>query len=297
MLRDLHLKIIALIVSFAFWIYVSLDRAYQVSRELPIRINNLKESLIVTSELPAVMVTFSGRGRELLKLKIRQPWISLNLAEARLGKYVAPILPASIVTEAMSLTVVKTSLEEVELFVSEKAEKLMAPTVVTQGSPKAGFTLRDALSHAIVKVAGPKDRLLHLRQVLTEAIDLNNQSASFSRLVALAPPALSNISLSPCSVDVEVAIEEELERVFTDVPIHVILPPGAAAHIAMRSIDSLVISGPKSIVSAVTLQDFSITIDLRGKIRGRYSVPAEIRLPKYLRLVGSKPKLFDVSLR
>jgi len=297
LVRDPHLKIIALVVSSAFWIFVSLDRVYQLSLELPVRINNLKDSLIVTSELPQVRVTFSGKGRELLKLKVRQPWIGLNLALARPGRNVAPISPSTITTEAMYLSVIKTSLNEVELFVSEKAEKLLMPTIVTQGEPKAGFTLREALSHATVKVAGPKDRLHHLREILTEPVDLNNENASFGRLVALVPPALDNITLSPCSVYVKVAIEERLERTFTGVPIHIIFPPGASAQIEPCMIDSLMIRGPKSIVTTVALEDFSITLDLRGKIRGKYFLPAQIRLPKYLKLVGSKPRLFSVTLR
>ncbi len=297
LIRDLHLKIIAILVTFAFWIYVSLDRSYELSLETQVKINNLKNNLIVSSALPEVGVTFSGKGRELLKLKIRHPWIALNLAQAHIGENILPVSAQNIITQSADVAIVKTSHKEIVFFVNEKAEKYVEPTIITQGEPKEGFALKDILWGEKVKATGPKERLQHLKEIVSEPLILNNQGISFSRFLALIPPTGGNISISPCSLYVQVIIEEKLERFFLNVPVHLIFPPGASAMVEPIAIESLVISGPKSLVSTASLEDFSITIDLRGKIRGRYSLPAEIRLPKNLRLVVSKPKFFNVTLR
>jgi YbbR domain-containing protein len=265
--------------------------------DLEVRTSHLAGQFIVTSELPMVTVSFSGKGRELLRLKVRRPWIALNLDQARVGKNTLPIRPEDVMRSGSNASIVKTSPSQLELFVSERGEKTLAPTVVTQGVPKSGYAIREVQCGTAVRVTGPKDRMRHLFELYTQPVDVSNQSASFGRQVALASPSTNDITASPCSVFVQVVIEPEMERVFSNVPVHIIYPPGAAAKIVPAAIESLMITGPESLVEQSTLDDFSITIDLRGKIRGRYSLPAEIRLPKYLRLVGSKPKVFAVILR
>ncbi len=297
LIYDLHLKIIAILVTIAFWVYVALDHNYEMTLNLNIRTKNLKENLILASDLPNVWVTFSGKGRELLKLKIKQPWITLNLAQAHIGENSLPLTTQNINTPPADIVISKISHKELDLLISEKAEKYITPTVITQGEPKSGFALKDIQSNTRVKIIGPKERIQHIKEILTEPLSLSNQSSSFSKFIALNSPADNSISIFPCSTFVQITIEEAITRVFTKVPIHIITPPGATAQIEPPHIESLAISGPRSIIATSSLEDFSITIDLRGRFRGRHSLPAEIRLPRYLKLVESRPKLFNITLR
>ncbi len=297
LIRDLHLKIIAILVAIGFWVYVSLDRVYTTSLELPIKTTNLSENLIITSDLPNIMVTFLGKGREILKLKIKPPSLLLNLANAQRGKNIVPVSTNNMLTTDADVEKIKTSLKAIEILIDERYEKQLAPTIVTQGEPREGFALKEIVSAGKVKITGPKGQVQYIQDLATEPLSLHNRSADFTRLLALSIPERKNVTLSPCSIFVRVLIEEYIERVFIDVPVHKILPRGVSARFEPVVIESLVLSGPKSLLAEYSIEDFSITIDLRGKKAGNYMLPAEIRLPKNLKLVNSKPKFFNVSVR
>lgn len=268
-----------------------------MTMELGTTPTNLKDTLVVTSPMPRVSLTFFGKGRGLLKLKIRPPLLQLNMVNARVGENIVMVPITNIFDKDQDISITKTSIREITLKVDEKAAKDIIPSIITQGQPKPGFALREIRSSAKVRVTGAKSQLQYLREIRTEPLVLNNRAISYARTLALVPPQSGYFTLTPCSVLVEVLIEDELQRVFTNAAVHKIAGAGILASIEPAVVESLVLAGPRSLVVNSTPEDFSITIDLRGKAKGVYSLPAEIRLPKNLKLVASKPQLFKVSIR
>lgn len=135
LVSNLHLKIIAILVAVAFWVYVSLDRSYQMTMELGTTPTNLKDTLVVTSPMPRVSLTFFGKGRGLLKLKIRPPLLQLNMVNARVGENIVMVPITNIFDKDQDISITKTSIREITLKVDEKAAKDIIPSIITQGQP------------------------------------------------------------------------------------------------------------------------------------------------------------------
>jgi YbbR domain-containing protein len=113
---------------------------------------------------------------------------------------------------------------------------------------------------------------------LTEPIDVTDQRENFSRNVSVQLPDGVTLVQPTQLVTVNININEQnATRTFDDIPVRVLnLDLGLIVELSPPTV-SVDVTGPQSIISGLTAEDISATVDLEGRGEGRFEdIPVEV---------------------
>jgi len=199
------------------------------------------------------------------------------------------------ITDLVRLSVTETTVR-VQVLPVRQVELRVIPT----GQLASGFAIVGAplSSEPFIGVAGTADRLDEIEYVELE-FDLDGLSESVERLVVIAdylrlPNGLALSQNAPGEVTVSVVVEP----IITGQPLFV--PRSNVSVYGMTAIMQIltpyapvrvVVSGPRSVVNAMTAQDINILMDVRNLPIGIHMVPLRANLPDGVSLVGNLQSL------
>lgn len=160
MLKNLHLKILSLVLAMLFWIFVaSLENTFfELPDEIPLQVFNLAPELALSTKLPPVKLTVRASDPVALRrLSSADFEAYVDLRNIGAGQRQVPVLVTS---KNSQVNVVKSDPAELALTIEPVRQKLISLLSEVKGQPAKGFRVDTVkLSSEAVAVKGAASTL------------------------------------------------------------------------------------------------------------------------------------------
>jgi len=281
MFQNLGVKLLCLLVAILLWVQAASTDFQEREVSLPLTVVGLPDSLAVArSRLPdAITVRLRENRLRLLLSEITRAdlgTVQLDLSELPVGRTRVSLIPRYVQTEATPLSIIAPT--SIDVRVQPRLSRAVAVTLRTEGEIPEGFAASGVreITPESVTVAGPKDVVEAIDQVLTDVVRLDRRRSSFRSTVDLIPPAL-DVELRPREAIVSIGIEEVVERVFDEVLVTVFLD-GDATPDRLRLDPTTVrvsVKGAAGAVARLKPEDISVRVPIAADLRGFDDLPVE----------------------
>ncbi|MGB9742474.1 MAG: hypothetical protein ACP5JB_03800 [candidate division WOR-3 bacterium] len=293
---NIGLKLLALLFAVFLWLVAVLDRSYEVRIEVPVVVTEKgkTERLITDVDTRTALVTVSGKGKELLRLRSRQLEFRPVVPEGRFGSRQIKLNPADLRLPG-NLTVRAVEPEVIEVQLAPAQARDIAVVVPTKGQPGGGMMVSEIRVKTPVRLFGPAAGVDTITEITTETLDLGSvRNNEVRRLAVRTPPG--GFFCVPETVEVEIGLEKERARIFLGLPVRVVTPATLAVQIEPPEAQ-VAIAGPAVRIDSLKPADITVQIKISGLKPGEYRLGADVVLPEGFRLVKIEPQLFDVLIR
>jgi len=207
------LKLLSLIFALVLWFFVMGERRQEIGFSVPLKLENIPQTLMVANEVPNLVdVRISGPRTLLMNLSPQDISISVDLKDLKPGLTSFKRLDEKLnIPSALKVTRLSPSFVDVKL---ERIKEKQVPVVISvEGEPAAGFRLVETkLSPAKVVVVGAEGELKDIREVPTEAVSLTDVTESFSLMVPLNFQGKYSRLKEQEAIEVQVTIEAAPEQ-------------------------------------------------------------------------------------
>ena len=296
--RDFHLKAIAVLLTFALYLWVGEDRETQVIAAAPIQMSVPEDQILLQPKIDKVKVTLRGRWSALNRFDQNElKPVVVRLSKSDDGRLV-PITPDSVqVPSGLRVVSIEPSFIRVEM--ESKLEKRIEikPRIVgrTQGSYSIGKVVATPDE---LRVSGPESVMQNLESIPTEPIDVTGRVRSFDKRVQLRPesPMVSYDLDAPVTVTVPIRAEE-IQREFKNVEVGAVNTT-YQTDISPKTLD-LTVRGPRSVIEDIDRKALHAIVDMTKEDErdpGTFEKEVKIRnLPDDLEVVRVYPRHFKVT--
>lgn len=300
--RHLPLKLLALFLGLVVYAHVYTEQERVSVLRAPLRVVGLSPNLVLSEPAPqAVELSARGKGKQVLKLRMQDPEILVDLSGVHPGKVQRMLSPTDVALPPETGVSVTEILEPrmVEFSVDTLVDRTLDVRVTQVGTPPRGFELDGPIrvTPASVRVRGPLSVLETLTQVVTRPLDLEN--AGDEATLGIVPPE-SPVPLvtTPATVTVHLPWIQVVTRTVPGVPIE--LRGLGRNHVARLEPDTaqVAVSGPAALLGDLRPGSVEVWLDLAGLSPGRHLLSPEVLLPtpEKIRLLSVRPARFLVEI-
>lgn len=267
--REFLIFLFFVFVSFCFWLLQVLNDNYETELSIPVRLKNVPENVVMTSEFPSeIKIGVSDRGTILANYMWGQTFypVTVDFTEyAYKGNHVQ-IATSSLIkritgqlNQSTKISVIKPDTLEF-IYTQGKGKKL---PVKLHGSVKADrqFYLSDIIySPDSVMVYAPKNILDTLSVVYTETVNVDHLSDTMHRRVDLMP--IKGVRFIPAYNDITFLVDVYAEKT-VEVPVHGNNFPKGKILRTFPSKVQVNFQIGLSHFKEVTAEDFSVVVDYK----------------------------------
>jgi len=297
LLSNLSLKIISLLLAVFLWFFVIGRRSSEIGVDVPVRFENLPESLVIVNN-PETHLEVRVQGPRTLfsSLDPARVNISIDLSGAKTGRSSYHIFPEQIVLPR-GLRVSRINPTEVDFEFSPVVIRELSVRTKTEGDCARGYRIAQInVTPARVNITGAAQELNRVEAVETESVSLKDRNESFRVVVPLVMGGIHLTKVEPKKVEIQVEIVKILaQRWLRGVPIKVVGLSGAKSQVRPAKVD-LFIQGPELILSGLKPEEIKVYLEGSGLTPGKYRRRAIIELPEELSLQESRPPWFNLEV-
>jgi len=210
--ENLFAKILALLVSVLLWFYVTEQQVFQETLSVPLRLENIPESLILLGDVPEeVEVLVQGQGR-FLRHRVRGLYMALDMAGASKGRYVRRLTAADVTVpveeDVEVLEVVQPSTLSADL--DRAATKTVPVLPATESSPASGYARVGAavVNPETVTIRGAESVVAGVNSLRTEPISLRDANRMVVARAKVDLGGLERVRCDPEQVAVALPVEK-----------------------------------------------------------------------------------------
>lgn len=214
--ENLGLKVASLLLALLLYAHVVTDQERESVVQIPIAAVGLADTLTSVGELPPrVAVKVRGKWKDLIRLSLTRPFLSIDLAAAKPGMFRTSITADDISRRAIPPELARlVSVTEVldprsvDLAIEPKATRSLPVRARIVGTPASGYVLDEdpVVMPESVTVMGPARLVRGIDTLYTVAVDITGERAKIQRQVALALPAnVANLETRRCVVTIRLA--------------------------------------------------------------------------------------------
>ncbi|HOV79088.1 MAG TPA: CdaR family protein [Bacillota bacterium] len=202
--RNSSLKLLAVLLAFVLWVYVSNDQNPVREKILTVALehNDPGGGYLIMGGLPeSVKVRVQGNRSQLANLSPVDFRAAVSVPEGKTGDFSLPVQ----VSAPAGLSVVQVTPEEVRASIDRIVDKQLPVAVSLQGTPAQGFTaLAPVYQPPTVTARGPSRVLNEISQA-TAVINIQSAAKDVDQIAQLSTGS-SNVSLNPSSVRVVIPL-------------------------------------------------------------------------------------------
>ena len=205
LLQNLGLKIASLILALLLYAHVITDRPSEARITIPVTLVGLPDSLAFLGRPPdAVHVTVRGKLRDLIRLDLTRPRLSIDMATASPGPFLKAITAEDVMERAipaeLTKVVVVTEVAEprnVELAIEPKVTKQVLVRARLVGEPLPGFAAEGeaAVEPDSARIEGAASLVARTDTLFTLPVDIAGERERIQRQVPL------DLGLEPLTAD------------------------------------------------------------------------------------------------
>lgn len=296
--RNIHLKAIALLLTFALYLWVGEDRETQIIASAPLQFSVPEDQVLLEPKLDQVKVTLRGRWSSFNQFDETQLQpVAIELSEDDDGGTVQ--ITTDDVQPPTGLRVVSVEPNAVQVEMAEKTQKEVEVDPRIVGRTRGSYTIGEVdVRPSTVQVSGPKNVMDELTKVPTEPIDVTGRVRTFKKRVSLRPEsARVNFDLDgPVTVTVPIQAET-IESSLRDLEVSAVNTT-YQTDISPPTVD-VTVRGPRSVVETIESETLHAIVDLsdeEDRPPGTFEKKVEIRnLPADAEVVDIHPTHFVVK--
>ncbi|QDG49830.1 hypothetical protein FIV42_03470 [Persicimonas caeni] len=300
--RNLHLKVIALLLTLALYLWVSVDREVERTRYAPLRLDVPSYMVLVNDPPNRAAVTVRGKWSDLAQLESAE-LDSIRLeVDPSMGRSGRISLTPDMVDLPPGLRAIDIEPNLVQFRLEEKQRKRVTVRPKIVGQPEAGYDFKEAsVTPEAVEVSGPANSLDELASVGTEPISLSGQRKSFTKQVRprIDDPLVDFHLDRPLEVTVRLDAQE-VERKFEDVKVVPSHHDGALVTSIEPTHVDITVRGPKAVVDEVAKEELLASVDLSDQSAGRSTtVLKEVQIhnvPSGVQIIRKQPNTFRIRM-
>lgn len=299
--ENLGVKLIAFLVALVIWFNASGLQEVSRTRNIPLIIENLSDSLTITSPLPSqVEINVRGTKRQLLTMGFKRVQIVLDLSGAEPGRQRVSLtssqirLPGGIDRRQVSVL----SPGFVDLALQRVVQKRVDVSLATTGAVPDNYVLMGGsvrVDPPMVVVRGAQSWVAQVTAVPTEPLDLSRVKSSIDRDLPLVFDR-NRFSCDPDKVTVTAVVNERGQRVLANVPPTVLVDSDDYLARVFPSTVSLTLEGAVPVLDTLSSGDVSVLLNLSGKEPARYRLAPEVILPAGVTLAGMSTDTLTVQI-
>lgn len=204
-LRDLNLKVLALLISIGLWWMVGRDPIEETVVTAPVDFRHVPSNLIMTAETPfQVQVDVTGPQRIIRSLKPADVSAVLDLAGVNPGEHTFDLGPRQ-VQVPRGLTVTRVVPSQMHIDFSPTATRTIEVRPRVIGSFVAGYGITDVTADpATITVEGPQSRVNAIESAITDPVDATGVvgRATFNTHASVPDPLVRILHPAPIHVTV-----------------------------------------------------------------------------------------------
>ena len=292
--RNWTLKLSAFGIALLLWVAV---RAEAPNRQeltgVPVRVElaDPQWALVGDPTPTTVTVRFGGPSRELIRMALERPTVVIPLDEVMSGDTVVLLRNAwvrlqdrpGVIAEDIQPSSVRLTLEPVE-----RADLPPSPRWEGQLPDHLAFTSLPVIEPLLVRVSGPRSRLLPIDSIPLHPVDLSQVTGSGRIIVEVDTSLLPGLQVQPTILEAELVVEDRVERMISGIP--VVLPEGIGADEGFQlrpATGAVLVTGARTVVERADPTTFRLVLEVEAG-----SLPPageEAAFP--LRLTGLPPLL------
>lgn len=289
--KNILLKVGAFALALLLWVHVATNRTYEYQLDIPIKIVNIPEDLILVSQPPTSLpVTIKATGKQLISMALADPEIDISAVDYSAGTYERELEDSDVLAalkhpyESFEMTIPLQLKLKLERRV-ERAVPVRAKNVV---EPALGFAVMSGLrvDPESVTVSGPSSVVSRLRYIDTDSTEFLDLDQPLSEEIGLQIPDSVMLSLSDSVVTVSVDVEPKKQKMFSAVAI---TPPrnfNTDKFAIVPDTLSFVLEIPESQVDSFGVQDFVISFKRPPILQDSARAAVRWLLPDNVRVVG-----------
>ncbi|MCD6362542.1 MAG: hypothetical protein J7M13_00855 [Synergistetes bacterium] len=251
------MAIISLFLSIAFWYYavwLGGSRAVERILEVPVKIKNPPEKVLIEHEVNSVEVSLKGSKNLIGEITPRDVETFVDLSGLKPGVYrlqVQTLVPSGV-------QVVRIKPPYIVVSIRKLVEKEIPVRASTIGSPEEGFLLDELkIIPKSVLLRGPKDLIDKVSYAFI-TVDLSGASESFEtfskvRLAGLSEGELAELSVLPSRVKVLVSLKPGWPTKIVRIKVNIEGKPKKAYEIGSIEVipSHITIMGPSSVLERI----------------------------------------------
>jgi YbbR domain-containing protein len=298
-LRNIGLKVLALVLACLLWATVTRDQLVERSLRVPLEYQNIPEGLEIVGDPPAAVdLRVRGPSGALGRLQPGDVVAVIDLRGARPGQRLFHLLTDE-VQVPFGIEVAQVSPSTVPVTFEPSGRRVVPVTPAIEGEPAVGYVAGEVtVDPARVEVVGPVSRLAQLREATTEPVLIGNATQVVRDTVTVGVADAALRLLLPRSATVTVHIRPApIERAVYDVPVRVRhLERGRRTTITPPRV-TVVLRGSRDALGSLDVSRVDAWIDLERLQPGRYALPVKVESGPDFGLVRVEPSAVDVRVR
>jgi len=215
--ENLGIKIAAIVLSLLVFFYVRTEREGELVFRVGVELKGIPDSLTWTGEAPnQVSVAFSGRLRNLLRLRLGSLDIPIDLSQTGPGRFQRELSAADVpIPEGSNVAISHfAGPARIDIMIERKISRPIRVVPLLTGIPGAGFSIRPdpSADPDSVVVSGASSLVSAVDSLLTEPVDVSQRRQSFSARAKILLPSKA-LKCSAQFVQVFVPVNPESLRI------------------------------------------------------------------------------------
>lgn len=295
---NLTLKLIALALAIVIWFLIAGEKRSEVRLTVPLEMRNLPTTWEILESVSQVEVAIRGFSSVIKKLTPNDIDVYIDLSNVVAGMNSFLITPDDIVTP-VGVSVIQVSPSDISVAVDATTQKAIPVEPVVRGNPAEGYLLSSlSVEPKTVTVTGAQSLLKSLVKVETETVAIDNADKTVSKKVKIRLPhpnfRIEHDDEKTVTVNAQI-LPEMMERVFEDIPVQGEKVDTRTVTFSPKTV-TLLVQGPKTVLSQLLLTDIAVFIDTRAFPAGQSSVQPTFKLPEFLNVKTYYPKMITVNI-
>ncbi len=303
-------QILALAFGFFLWLVVRLDRPYRFRLDIPLIVDELPENHVIVSSLPEkIKLEIQGKGKDLFILQLfNRISYRIDLKNFKVNQ------TYHIDTDLDHIDGLETeNLQDISILEPNQLDILIGILAQKVVGVKAQLMIDSSLVNTYVqnfkvtpdqiKITGPEMILLKTWAIKTETVRIDQKNGNFETEVSLVKPdELSVILLEPAKVLLQVQLEEEKKKLYTDIPIMLQVGRNATAKkgetlIPEVSSCSVWVDGPEYIQDRLQMEHIRAVLLINQPFQQESRFSLQVKLTPAndsLKIIDWAPRMINV---
>jgi YbbR domain-containing protein len=299
--ENLGVKLIAVVVAVFIWFNASGQQEVARVRTIPLVVENLPDSLTITSPIPShVEINVRATKRALITMGFKRVNLSVDLTGSQPGRQRVALtsnhvgLPGGIDRRQITIMSPRSLDFEMESLVTKTVEVSLTTTgAVPDGLVLMGETI--AITPSSTTVRGAASRIERVQAIPTQQLDLSRVRSSVDREVELDYDR-DLYTCEPDRVRVTAVVSERGQRVLANIPPTVLVDSDDYVARVIPGTVSLTLEGAVPVLDTLSSGDVSVLLNLSGREPNRYRMAPEVMLPPGVILAGMSVDTLTVEI-
>lgn len=301
--NNIDLKVWSVVIAFLLWFHVATERTYDVTYSANLEFINPPKGWTIVGKPPEeISLRLRGRGKQLIFHRIfGEPAATVELPKTRSRRVSLDLKADDIILsrkgELEIVSVVSPTQFQVEMDILTKKDVHIDAAV--EGEIRRGYVQvgKITVTPSMVELTGGRSRIAKIARLRTEPINLNGESRSVDRMVAVSLPQEAGYRAKPDSVQVTLLIERKVQKILERLPVAVAnLSSRRTAHISPDHVE-VALEGPETMIDSLNSSNVRVSLDLSGKGKGSHLIPPMITMPDHFEVVSVKPELIQTDIK